>query len=487
MKATKLLITAIVVVSMVATPVLGAGIDLGSDSVQTAETRADWTKKTHQLDWDVAQYEGDNGSMVSAPMEVNSSADNPYSYVPTHVAFEDAGEFPHSKSNESALDADDWSTSGSLITASNAEPAPGVRAISVATDGSMTSSDTATASYSNFSVETDEAKKFLQLGVDVNTLDSGTVVWVKATDANGDVKRAQINGTSGATTNESTIATGTGDGYIYQRQFGKMDTIALGDGTFNDISSVEIIVSGGDADVDVTMLNFDKMSKYQYGTRMVDTDGDDNLESEDIYETTGGQISISSLESLSMPDSAEIKNLVVDSIFTANSSNVEATFEETPDDPVYYGTATYYIPVGLESAYDISYANAETYANQSLASERYVEVSYAEAVGDTDPQNVTSWSSYTDSFSSVGTEVVIDNTKQPGQTSYVKIKLRLTEEGFNAAQQSSSGGAIFGPGGSSGGGLGNLPVIGGVIGALGMVWVRVKGLAPSWVPIVGRT
>jgi hypothetical protein len=222
MKATKLLIAAVVVVSMVATPALAAGIDLGSDSVQTVETRADWTKKTHQLDWDIAQYEGDNGSMVSAPMEVNSSADNPFSFVPTHIDYEDAGAFPHAKSNESALDADsDWSTSGSPITTTDTEPAPGVRAISVATDGSMTSTDTATASYSNFTVENDEAKKFLQLGVDVDTLDSGTVVWVRAVDANGDVKRAQINGTSGATMNESTIATGTGDGYIFQRQLGK--------------------------------------------------------------------------------------------------------------------------------------------------------------------------------------------------------------------------------------------------------------------------
>jgi hypothetical protein len=80
---------------------------------------------------------------------------------------------------------------------------------------------------------------------------------------------------------------------------------------------------------------------------------------------------------------------------------------------------------------------------------------------------------------------VIDDTKQPGQTSYVKIKLRLTEEGFTTAQQSSAG-AIFGPGGSGGGGFGSLPVIGGLVGALGMVWIRVKGLAPSWVPVLGR-
>jgi hypothetical protein len=419
-------------------------------------------------------------------MEVNESADNPFSFVPTHVDFEDAGAFPHSAENESALDADsDWSTSGSLISVSDTEPAPGVDAVSVATDGSMTSTDTATASYSNFTVENDEAKKYLQVGVDVNTLDSGTVVWVRAVDANGDVKRAQINGTSGATMNESTIATGTGDGYIFQRQLGKMDTVASGDGTFNDIESVEVVVSGGDADVDVTMLNLDKMSKYQYGTRMVDTDGDDNLESEDIYETTGGSISVDSLDSVGFADSAEIKNLVVDAIFAADGSNIEAEFKKTPDNAVYYGMATYYIPVGLESAYDISYQNAETYANQTVSSDRIVEVSYAEAVGDTDPGNVTSWSDYTSSFSSEGSEVVLDNTKQPGQTSYVKVKLRFTEDAYEAAQQT-GGAAIFGPGSGGGGGLGNLPIIGGVIGALGMVWVRVKGLAPGWVPILGR-
>ena len=460
-----------------------AGVAMAQSSAEAPmpETSAEYTNENYNMTWSSPlTYENDQGETVTLEAEVNETADNPYSFVATDVEFEDAGAFPHDKSDVSGLDAGEWSSSGASIAATDA----GEGALNVATDGSVTSGDTSTATFDNFSITSDVQKKHLAIAADVNTLDSGATVEIRAMDSDGDYVAATIDGS--AAESQNLLANQTGEGFVLQRQMGKMSVEGSGDGTLTEIQSVEVAVIDGDADVTVSMLNLDKMSKYTYGVEKVKND-DDDLENEEIHEVdTPGAVSIHSLDSMGDTFSeATINGLTTDivkSTSTLSGDDVEYQFNKTQDRPGYYGTATVYIPTGLPSAYDISFSGAVTEEQQVYLEDRYLEVAYAEGVGDTHPDDVDSWTTITSSYSEQNANVTIDDTIQPGQTSYVKYRLQLQETEFNAAQEflnnlDSAGGAGMGPGGA-GGGIFNWinGLYASIVAAVGGLFARAKGV-----------
>lgn len=459
-----------------------AGMALAQSSAEAPnpETSAQYTNDNYNMTWSSPlTFENDQGELETLDARVNESADNPYSFVATDMEFEDAGEFPHDKDDVSALDASEWSTSGASISATDADRGQ----LNVATDGSVTSGTTTTATFDNFSITSDVQKKHLAIAADVNTLDSGATVEVRAMDSDGDYVAATINGSSAESQN--LLANQTGEGFLLQRQMGKMSVMGSGDGTMTEVDSVEVAVMDGDADVTVSMLNLDKMSKYTYGVEKVDTD-DDALEDVTIHEIDSpGAVSIHSLDSMGDTFSeATINGLTTDivkSTSTLEGDDVEYSFNRTEDRPGYYGTATIYIPTGLPSAYDISFSNVVTEEEQVYLEGRYLEVAYAEGVGDTNPKDVDSWTTITSSYSEQDTNVTIDDTIQPGQTSYVKYRLQLQQSEYNAAQQflsnlGSGGGAGMGPSGGSG--LFNWlnALYGGIIATITGLFARAKGV-----------
>ncbi|MFC7028818.1 hypothetical protein ACFQH8_18135 [Halomicroarcula sp. GCM10025710] len=405
-----------------------------SEPVVNTQTHGTVTIDAYNVSWDPIQYENDNGKLVEHPSHVNQSADNPYSYTVTDVELSNFGEFPRKSGEEnnsvSALEASEWSTSVSdttntALTASDVETAPGVDAVNIATGGSMGAGDTATATFSNFSVTSDENKRYLQVAMDVNQLDSAATVDVRVVDENGDYYVAEIN--ASRTSGEDLIASAQGEGYVFQRQLGNMSLVANGDGTFDNIAKTEIVIAEADADVSVSALNVEKMSAWDLGTEMVDTDGDEKLEERQITEvSSAGDISIHQLNTTGPAfDSAVIHDLSIDFVSDRDdrdSSEIETSFNQTDNRPGYYGTATIYAPTGLPSAYELSYSGVKTTHNQSFLSDRYIEVSHAEGVGDTNPENISSWTDITSSYSSEGTTVTVDDTIQPGQTNYVVVK-----------------------------------------------------------------
>jgi len=452
-------------------------INYDSSAAPQPAISGDVTIDHHRMGDSALTYNNDNGDWTQFAGSVNSSVDNPYEFVATDVAFQDAGAFPHAKENYSALTAAEWTTTTGVST-TDVETAPGVDALAIETNGSMTSGDTASAEFTNFSITSEENKRYLQTALDINTLDSGTTVELRVVDADGDYKTAEINTTR--TSGEDFIGNATGEGHLYQRQLGKMDLTANGDGTFNDIESVNVVVSGGDFDGEFSALNVDKLSTWDFGDRLVNTDSDDELETQQILEhKTGGALAVSDLSTLGDTfGNAEIKGLTVPFILEAqdlDSENVEANFTSADQYANYDSHFQGYTRFQIPSAYDLSYANLALTDTVSVPGSRYVSVEYAEGTGDTAFSDISSWSDITGSYSSVGASVTIDDTIQPGTSLVVSYDYVVTGEEKTSLQNSGPSGPV-----DAGGSQGIIDWLIGIPGAIIASALGIFGRVKSW-------
>jgi hypothetical protein len=465
---------ALVLVSAVA-PAATAQVNDGSEYTQGAYLEADVTKDVHQFSWSSPiTYEADDGSTAQLPGTLNESSNNTFEYQASDLEAAALGEFPRKDSESenaaSGLDASEWTASGASV--SDTEPAAGVEAVQVSASAAGDS-----ATYSNFSITSDEPNRYLQLVLDVNSLASGAEVQVRAIDSDGDYKQARINGS--ASMAEDVIATGTGEGYVFQRQLGEMSTYTSGDGNFDNIEKVEIHFVGGTGDVTLTAINVEKMSTWSFGERKVDTDGDGDLETETVTEHKGaGTIAIDDLATVDEAFSeGAIHSLTMPVKFrTADLGETDASVNFTAADgyPSFSDRVDLYYRLELPSAYDLSYANAELVAETELPSNRYLAVEYAEGVSDTEFDEISTWSDATSQFDNEGDEVSLDTTIQPGQKIAVHAKYLVTGDERDAIE---SAGVVGGPINDSGGGpFSNIPVLGGIAAALGGLWARVKGI-----------
>lgn len=466
-KVVPTLTIALLALMLVAAPAMGA-MDFSADESPNPTYEYDLEKAEHNMAWgasdaDALTYEDNDGNNATIDGSVDSDAENPYSFVMTDVETDEFGAFPHGDS-ASALDADDWSASGDASVAST-ETADGVDALEVSTSGEV-AGESSTATFDNFTIDSDEEKRFLQTGLDVESLDDGATVEIAAVDEDGDKKVATINASADAS-NDGVIADQTGEGWFFQERLGDMPTEGSGDGDFNNIEEVTVTVSDADASVAIAALNLDKMSQYDLGSELVQNE-DDEWESETIREIEEpGAVELESLSTMgSTFDDAVIHELslpVEQSAADLDSEDVETTFSEDDDNqyPNYYGTAEIHVRNGLADAYDLSYSNVKYYDNQTLGSDRYLEVRYAEDVGDEEFEDIgdEQYTELTSSYDDRGSNVTIDDTVMSGDTSVVSYDLRLTEDEYNAMQSSGdSGGSFWGgnDGGDSGGGSGGL-------------------------------
>ena len=474
-KSFALLFVALVVSSGIVAAV-GGNVDWqNTDTAPQLEYAREETKAVHDMTWGVSneelrKYEDNNGDIVKMDAEINESADNPVSFVPTDLNETDWRLFPHAKEDVSAVaDEGDWSTTtGASVTDSST--ASGVEALNVASNGSMTSGDTATATFSNFSITSDAEKRYLQLGLDVNTLDAGANVEFRAVDADGDYVAAEIEPDNSS--GEAFITNATGEGFIYQRQIGKMAVAGSGDDSLSEIQQVEIVFSDADADVDVALLNADKLSPYDLGEQKAQNDSDENLETLDITEKkTPGALALTGLDTLGndLTDDAVIHGLTLDIIeepATQADDNVFVNATRTDKYPGYAGTVEIAVRMEAEDAYDRSIANAVLRDTQSVTSDRLVSVEYAEGVKsdgavDQDYLDNRTLSDMTGQYSSEGADVQLDSSLNQGSAVLTVYKFKLTDDQLSAYE-----GGAGGTGGKSAGGFGGIPLIGGIIVAL---------------------
>jgi len=457
------LIALLVVSSMVATPAMAAGgIGWSGDSAAPNPTlNADVTvDEWNGADFSEAlQYYDDSGEAAQLPASVNASNDNPITLTATDIAFEQRDEFPRKSEEDgdnaaSALDADEWTTSGATV--SSTTTAPSVDALNYA--GSA-SSDSAT--YSNFTVE-DGEKGYLTIAADINSA-SGTPT-LQVTDGDGDYVEVTLYDASGDASNDTVLANSTGEGMVLQEQVGDLTVQGGGDGTFD---SAEEITISGDVDADVSVLDAERTRELTFGERLVEND-DGELETETITEPHG-EYSVANMDGFDeVMSDATIYGLTVDAMFQASdlqdAENVNAEFSQDNDYPQWDSVGSFEYRLQLPTAFDLSYSNTEFVDEPELPGERYKTVEVAEGVGDTDFSDIDSWSDVTDSYGS--SEVTLDSTVSSGTVYAVSYDVVLTSGEVSAIQSAAGGGA--GPMDAANGGLWDkiISIPGGIIAAV---------------------
>ncbi|MBB6645078.1 hypothetical protein [Halobellus ruber] len=455
------------VASSVAMPVMAqnSAVNYDADATQSQYYRGEVTIDTYRMDWNGLQWENDAGEVEDLAGQVNESADNPYSYTVTRVNASDFGAFPHQKDGVSALDAGEWTTSGASV--SNVEPATGVDAVE------MTLAQGDSATFSNFSIASDESKKSLMMAFDVDSLDSNAVIEVRINDSDGDYKMAEINASESS--GEDWMAGATGDGFVFQRQLGEIptETTSGSDGTFNDIEEVEVVGQTNGGTITVTALNLDKSGNYVLGDRLTDTDSDDELETETITEVKdGGPIAVTDLSTLGDTfDNAVVNGLTVDFHrypSSLPSTAVKVNFSKAGAYPGFDFKIDLYYRMQLDTGYDLSYSNLELVAEQSVPESRYQATDIVEGASDTDFDDL-SWNDAGVTYGSVGDTIVVEDTVQPSQNIALHYQYLVTGDERTAMQQ--TGGAI-GPTGGSGGGI-----VGFITSIPGMIVTTLAGLA----------
>ncbi len=457
-------------------------LNYDASTVHNPEIDATVTKDVHRVgEWTPVEYEGNSGTVRTLNASLNQSQANPVAVVATDINASDFGEFPRKNEEDntaSALDASEWTKSGSAsgkLTISDTTTAPNVDAVQVATS-SMTSGDTAVAEYANFSIDSDEDKRFGQFAVDVNTLDASTHAEVRVVDSDGDYKAFVID-PDNETDSANVLANSTGEGFVSQRQLGKMTTTSVSgsDGTFDNVAAVHVNVAEGDLDASFALVNVEKMGRYSFGEQAYDEDDDgEKDETRTIYEPSG-QYSITGYDSLkSSFAGAEVHN--TEQVVSFHASNLteemdaHVEFSTAGDYPDFAFIADVYYRLELPSAYDLSYSNAELTDTVNLPSGRYQSVEVADGVGDSNFSDISSWSSVKSNYATQGANVTLDSTIQPGQQIAVHYEYPVTEDEQGNMKASGGFGGQFSQDGGGGGWLSGIPLIGSLASIVGAIF-----------------
>jgi hypothetical protein len=443
------LIALTVLMSMVATPVAAAGgIGWGDDaktpnpSIETEVTVDEW----NGADFDSAlEYYDDAGDPAELPASLNESNDNPVTLTATAIDFDQRDEFPRNDDEEensaSALDADEWTTSG--VTVSSSTTAAGVDALNIA---GTASGDSAT--YSNFTVE-DGEKSYVTIAADINSA-SGTPT-LQLTDGDGDYVEVTLYDSAANAGDDDVLANSTGDGKVLQHQVGDLEVQGSGDGSFD--ATEEITVSG-DVDADISVLDAERTRELTFGERLEDTD-DDELETVTITEPRGSY-SVSGMDTLdAVISDATVFDVTADASFSAanlrDDGDVSAEFGTSDDYPQWDQLGELAFRLELPTAFDLSYASPELVDEPTLPGERYKDVQIAEGTDDTEFSEIDSYTSVASSYDG-SEEISLDSTVSTGTSYVVTYDVVLTNGEVSAIQDAASSGGA-GVMASSGGGF----------------------------------
>lgn len=458
-------------------------VNFDASAAQNPSIDTDVTKDYHEIGWGLADYEDDQGDLSELDAVVNSSVDNPVELTASDIEAADFGAFPRkgdeTNNSASALDASEWSTDASgtagSLSVSDVTTAPGVDAVELSTS-SQTSSDVATFTYSNFSITSDAEKRYIQVVEDVDTLDSGAEAAMMLYDADGDYVAVDLANASADEDTDSVVANATGEGDVLQVQVGSLTVQGSGDGTIQEIQNVTVDISEADATIQIAALNAEKMGEWTFGDEMYDESGDGDKDSTRQVTDPHGAFSITDTASMGATfDDSAVHGLTVPMHFEADQlsedMDIGINYTEADNYPSFDWKVDQYYRLQLPSAYDLSYADAQLEDEVSMPASRYQAVDISEGVGDTDFENVSSWTSVLSNYDTEGADRVLDDTIQPGQQ--IAFHAELVVTGDERAALDDTGGAAGQFSQDSGGPLDfifSLPgmVIGGLLGFLGL-------------------
>lgn len=410
----------------------------------------------------LTDYYDDNGEVAELPATVNQSQDTPAGVRFDQIDAEAHYLFPRidGETDNAATwtDASEWTTSSgsnSGVTVSDAD-ADGVQKVNY--DGSIATGEQATSTFANnVSITTDADKRVMFAVVNVNELTSGAAVEVRAVDSDGDYRYAEINGSANAADSD-VIANSTGNGYVFQSKLNSLPLAGSGDGSMDEIQSVEIVQIESNSDVTLAGFDLDKKSTVDLAEIERDTDGDGELEqttATNLYE--GGVTNVTGLDTLgSAYDDAVLNDLHVYDVEYRMSDLVDSeeysTNFSSADDYTYPQKLELYADLEVPSAIDLSHGTLTLEFEQGLVNERYVVAEIAEGADTTEEfgnLSDSAYSSWTGSLGSKGSTATVDSSVSADTNYRVHMIVLLQDDEVDALQAT---GAI-GPTGSSGGGF----------------------------------
>lgn len=405
----------------------------------------------------VTDYYGDDGDVKSLPVTLNDSIDNRVRFRMDKVDDDGLTKFPRSNENDSAVDnASAWTAGGTnatKVSITATSTAEGVEAVEVSTSG-MATGDSAYAEYTLSSPITSDAEKRVASEIfNVNSL-SGTAYFAYVDD-DGDEKRVTID-SAGNVSQADVAANATGNGWVHQSRLSEIPTTANGDGTFDSISSVRVLVVDGDASVTSTHIDADRKSTFKIGERLENTDSDDALETVTVEEVREpGEILLEDVSTMGEEfDDAVINDLVVRGLeYRESQLASEDVYVNVTEADAYPNYAKLFQQAGgitVPTAIDLSHSGLSLRVEQGMVSERYLKFRYAEGIGDKEPSDVSSWTDASGQLSDDGSLLTLDSTIQPGATIMPQVQKKVRQGEFDALTRSPSGGAT-GPVGSGGG------------------------------------
>lgn len=420
---------------------------------------------------DSLQYYDDDGNMQRLPATVNQSQDTPVGVRFDKINADAYTQFPRidSESGNSAnwTIAGNWSTSSGASSSMAVADADSDGMNRVNFDASVASSETATATLTDdIGITTDPNKRVMMAVINVDQLTSGSTVELRAVDGDGDYRSATISGSADAN-GQTTIANSTGDGYVFQSKLNEMALEGSGDGTFNEIQEVQVVVSDSDAEVTVSGLDLDRKSERDLGEIQRDTDDDGDLEATTItnyYE--GGVADLTGLDTLgSMYDGAVINDLRVYDVeyqYSDLTDDSEFSTEFSDSDYSYPKQLELYGDLQVPSAIDLTHGTLTVEFEQGMVNDRYAiaevatDIDSEEAFGNLSDSDYTSWTS---ALGSVNSTATIQANANADTTYRIHMVVLLQDD--EVSDLRASGGGLFGPTGGDGGG----GIIGWIVGA----------------------
>jgi len=254
--------------------------------------------------------------------------------------------------------------------------------------------------------------------LDVDTLESGVTVAIRAKDSDGDYREVTIDPSADSSTT-SVVANATTTSKVYQVQLGELSTTSGGNGDgLQDYDSLEISISEANADVTFYGLNLERETKWTFGDQEY-TNSDSELDTQTLEEPTG-TFDITSLSTL--PDvfsSATLADVKYDVEFRAAGLPSDQVDFEFKDAPKYNYESRFEVVYGWElpSAYDLSYSSESLEDEVMLPGSRFVDARFASGVSElpdlSDVEDID-WTDRSDKYGSVGDEIVLSDVISAG-------------------------------------------------------------------------
>ena len=404
----------------------------------------------HRPEFDTFGYVADDDServleaASLASREDEDEPNNPIRIRADMIDFDDGRAFPRDltvddgddEEDGSALDAEFWT--GDLAT------------IEDDGDALRLQGSTGSATFDEFTIDSGEQRRILQLVANVDTLEADATVDVEVVDAAGNSVFATIDAAADEA-HDATIATAQGPGVIYQQQVGDLD----GGSALDTIEEIVVTVSGGEADVTLHALNLESSSRWEFGTREYIND-EDEVDERTVYEQSG-YFGITSWSSLY--DSDRLSDATVYDVEYPDAE-LEATDVDvmTEDGGRHdYDTRLHAVySWDLPSAYDLDIELSELVDEVAHPSGRYLtmEVTTDESdVVTVDEVDDVEWTSRTSSYTdaSIGDEVSLSTTLDSADVFALHEDVLLT--GDEASEVAVTESALGGPTGREGGGF----------------------------------